>query len=245
MQNIPLDLIQNLNLSENEGRVYFAALELGQSTIQDIARKSGVKRTSIYNFIDGMKARGFITQTRKKDREYFSALHPKQLMAKEQLKIAQLDRLLPELMSIANRQRGRPRIQFFEGIEGIRLVHTYELAAKNEIVGWCDFNASVKLLGDDFYYDYFIPGRVRRGIWYRGIIDDTPVSRRYISRNNKDMRETKTLPVKGEILTETDIFNDSVVFMSFGAKPPVAVLIEDRAIATTMRLIWTAAWNTI
>ena len=32
-----------------------AALELGEATMQDLARKSKVKRTSIYNFIDKLK----------------------------------------------------------------------------------------------------------------------------------------------------------------------------------------------
>ena len=40
-------LTEALGLSEAELAVYLAALELGEAQIQDISRKSGVKRTSI------------------------------------------------------------------------------------------------------------------------------------------------------------------------------------------------------
>ena len=44
------ELIKSLGLSEAEIAVYLATLELGQANVQEISRKSGVKRTSIYNF---------------------------------------------------------------------------------------------------------------------------------------------------------------------------------------------------
>ena len=52
LQKHEAELIQTLGLSEHEAAVYLAALELGEANIQEISRKSGVKRTSIYNFID-------------------------------------------------------------------------------------------------------------------------------------------------------------------------------------------------
>ncbi len=245
MPTTPFDLIHNIGLTENEGRVYLATLELGQSTILEISRKSGVNRTSIYNFLENMKDRGLIIQTRKKSREYFSAIHPRQFLEMEKIKIKQFELLLPELTTLANRKHGRPRVQFFEGLDGVRSAYAHELEAKKEILSWSDFDACDKLLGKDFFEDYFVPSRMRRGIYYRGIVVDSPTSRRNVLNNNRRFRETKMLPMKGEILTEIDIFNDTVALMSFRSQPPVAVLIEDQALAATMRLIWTAEWITL
>ena len=76
---IPTSLLNSLGLSDAEGRVYLAALELGEASIQQLSRKSGVKRTSIYNFIDKLKERQVITETRKAKRSVYSAVHPAQL----------------------------------------------------------------------------------------------------------------------------------------------------------------------
>ncbi len=238
-------LIHNLNLTDHESRVYLATLELGQTTIQEISRKSGVKRTSIYNFLESMKARGLIIQTRKKNREYFSALHPRQFLEMEKVKIKQFERLLPELVVLATRRRGQPRVQFFEGIEGIRSVYALALSANKELIGWSDFDSRTKLLGEEFFTDYFIPARIRRGILSRRIVVDTPLARRMIAQNNKHLRETKMMPIKGELLTEVDVFNDTVTFMSFRSQPPVAVVITDQALAETLKLVWSIIWNSL
>ncbi len=245
MPSLPLDLIYNLGLTENEGRVYIATLELGYATIQEISKKSGVKRTSIYNFLGSMKARGLLTQTRKKNREYFVALHPKKFLEKEKVKIQEFEHVLPGLIAVVNRQRGRPRVQFLEGVEGVRLAYTHALAATKEILAWSDFQASVKLLGDEYFFDYFTPERIRLGITERVIVNDSPGARRYELHNKREMREMKILPTNAEVVTEINIFNDTVALMSFRSQPPVAVLIEDHAIATTMRLIWQSTWNAL
>jgi sugar-specific transcriptional regulator TrmB len=43
-----IKLIQNMGFSDKAAKVYLAALELGESTVQTLAKKSGLKRTTIY-----------------------------------------------------------------------------------------------------------------------------------------------------------------------------------------------------
>ena len=76
LENNEAELIQTLGLSEQEVAVYLAALELGEAHIQDISRKSGVKRTSIYNFIDALKERQLLSEIKKGKRKLYSAVSP-------------------------------------------------------------------------------------------------------------------------------------------------------------------------
>jgi len=46
------ETLLQMGLNEKEAKVYLACLELGGATIAEIAEKSGVKRTSIYNFLE-------------------------------------------------------------------------------------------------------------------------------------------------------------------------------------------------
>ncbi|MBI2590251.1 TrmB family transcriptional regulator, partial [Candidatus Berkelbacteria bacterium] len=49
--------LEELGFSENEARIYAANLELGPSTVADIARKAGVNRTTGYNILEVLVAK--------------------------------------------------------------------------------------------------------------------------------------------------------------------------------------------
>jgi sugar-specific transcriptional regulator TrmB len=71
--------LQQLGLNEKEARVYVAALEFGPTTIAKIAQKSGIKRTTIYEFLTDMSARGLIVASITGKRTLYSAIGPEGL----------------------------------------------------------------------------------------------------------------------------------------------------------------------
>ncbi len=66
MFSLPQNLLDALGLTEDKGKVYLAALTLGTAFMQDLARRSGVKRTTIYSFIEALTDQGFIVETKKR-----------------------------------------------------------------------------------------------------------------------------------------------------------------------------------
>src|SRR3989338_6843245 len=100
MKKLSEHLLASLGLNAAQARVYFAALELGQANMQELARKSGVKRTSIYNFIDELREKGLITEVKKRKRRLYSAVHPEHLVELEKMRLGELERLLPQLSAI-------------------------------------------------------------------------------------------------------------------------------------------------
>ncbi len=66
-------------MSDNETKVYLAALELGQATVQELGKKSGVKRTTVYTAIDGLKEKGIISQIKKGVKTFLIAESPEVL----------------------------------------------------------------------------------------------------------------------------------------------------------------------
>src|SRR3989338_185182 len=96
-------ILQNLGLNEKEAEVYLACLELGSATVQEVSDKAGVKRTSVYNFLEDMKARGFISEVRHGKRILLVPEEPHVLLKKAEEQKKQLEEALPEFMSIYNR----------------------------------------------------------------------------------------------------------------------------------------------
>lgn len=238
---ITKSLLSTLNLTQEEAAVYTTALQLGQATIYEIAKKSGVHRTSIYRFLESMAERQLLLATRKKKRTLYSAAEPEQLQEYIKLKAQEFGRLLPDLRAIQNSVHHKPRVQYFDGVEGIKLVYNDMLKEKRSFDGYGDFEFSVKLMGD-YFRDYFVPERIRRGMLWRGILRDSPAAREWGKLDNKDLREARFLP-HGDITTEINIYTNKVALVSFRSTPPFAVLIEDPDIARTQHVAWEALWN--
>jgi len=243
MKNFEKILKNTLGLTDAQAKVYLATLEIGEGNLQEIARKSGVKRTSIYNFIDELKAKGLLIETKKKKRKIFSAINPEQLIEVEKTRLAELERTLPELRAIYNKTRSKPKVSFYEGIEGIKEVYADMLADKHQIVAFEDLE-HMKIALPKAFYEYFPPERARRGILFRSILRDTPIARDFVEHNRQLLRQSKLLD-SGDWKTELNIYGKKVAMMSFRAKTPFCVLIEDEAIAETLRSVWENLWESI
>lgn len=235
-------LIKNLGLSKPAVAIYLAALELGEATVQEIARKSKVKRTSIYNFLDQLKDRQLIVETKKGKRSLFSAVNPQQLVEIGKVRLRQLEHFIPQLLAINNRSHKKPRVTFHEGIAGIKEVYNDMLEQKIPIICLSDQKHMWPTLGRE-YCEYFPAERARRGIPLRMIAADTAENREYAKNDKHLIRETKFISAESDLRTEISVYGNKLILASFRSSPPFSVLIEDRDIAETMRITWKELWK--
>lgn len=241
MKKLSNSLLHSLNLTEAQASVYAAALELGVANMQQLATKSGIKRTSIYNFIEEMKERGFIVEITKRKRTMYSAVAPEQLVEIEKTRLAELEHALPELRAIQNESMTKPRVAFYDGIEGIKEVYADILKDKKEIVAFEDLENMKKVLPDSFYR-WFPTERARRNITIKSILRDSPEARKITELDIRLLRKTKLIN-SSDWKTEINIYGDKVALMSYRTKIPFCVLIEDHNIAETLRSAWKELWE--
>jgi sugar-specific transcriptional regulator TrmB len=81
-----------LDLSEKEAKVYIASLELGLSTIQEIAGKSQISRSTTYEVIESLMEKGLMSALTKGKKKYFSAESPEKLMSLIDIKEGELEK---------------------------------------------------------------------------------------------------------------------------------------------------------
>ena len=235
-------LVQSLGLTQDEARVYLAALELGEATMQDLARKAKVKRTTMYNFIDELLTRQFLVEMRRGKRKIYSAVAPEHLVEIAKTRMWELERALPLLHAIHNRSAHKPRVTFHEGIEGIKEVYNDMLTTKAPIIGCSDYKHMWATLGKECC-EYFPPERAKRGISYTAIANDTPENRKHGATDKAVFRETKFIPARSDLRTEINIYGNKVLLASFRSHPAFAVLIEDADSAETLRLLFKELWQ--
>jgi len=79
MKTLSLEL-RKLGLSEKEAKVYLTALELGYTSVQKIAQHAEISRPTTYEIIKSLKEKGLITKSKDKQKNYFIAESPDNLL---------------------------------------------------------------------------------------------------------------------------------------------------------------------
>lgn len=127
-----------VGLREREAKVYLAALELGSSTAQQIAVKTGIQRGSAYAAIGILKKRGMMYESTKGKKQYFNAEKPTQLLQliqdekkRLQKREEELKASLPMLEALAISSE-RMDIKRFEGWDGLESIRNILLASKTK-----------------------------------------------------------------------------------------------------------------
>ncbi|MBM3261149.1 hypothetical protein FJY93_01885 [Candidatus Kaiserbacteria bacterium] len=235
------ELLHLLGMTDMQARTYLAALELGEGTMQALARKSGLNRTTIYTFIDELKERGYILETRRAKRRVYSAVHPERLVEMQRTRLGGLEHILPELLAINNQATNKPKVTFYEGLKGIEDVYADMLREKKEVVSYEDMD-NLKTGLPERFFNSFPKERARRDILIRSISRDTPFAREFSTKNRGLLRETKFIPA-GELRTDISIYGDKVALMDLRGSPPSCVLIENKNLADTLRTVWKQLWD--
>lgn len=236
------NILKNWGLSENEAKVYLAALELGQATVISLARKSLVKRTTIYTVIEELKAKGLVTETKKGTKTYFVAEDPEKLKELEEERLKDLEQSLPELKSIFNLMPGKPKVKFYEGVAGLKAVYEDTIKGQDDIVAFSDFEYMLKSMDNKHMMNY-VNRRAAKGISFKGIMRRSKAVDEYMPLNARQKREIKFLP-QADFSTEINIYGDKVAMMSF-RENLVGVIIEDKNIAETLRIVWQNLWQAL
>jgi len=242
MLNINLTL-QNLGLNDKETSIYLALLELGSGTVQEVAKKSGVKRTNIYNFIGPLKEKGIVNEVTEDEKIILIPENPQVLVKRAENNFHEIKTALPELMGIFNTPGNRPKVRYYEGTEGLRrgwddLLETQTKNAK--VYAFSDYEKMFGQFPADWLW-YVPETRVKKGIFFYCVAKDGTQGKKIKAKDKKQMRETKLFKDL-QLDTEINIYDNKVLLMSF-RKPYTAIIIEDQAIAVSMKSIWQGWWE--
>jgi sugar-specific transcriptional regulator TrmB len=236
-----LDELINAGLSENEAKVYLAALELGETSVYRLAKKSGVKRTTTYLAVESLKEKGLISAFHKNGVTICYAESPKKLTLVLEEKKKALDRIMPELLAFNNLIDRKPKIRYFEGPESYKEVFsdvlkypgTEMLATFNEKF-WNK---------DNYFVSYFIPKRKEKKIWARELFQDIPELRNLKREEQSHFFKSKLVPGdKFKIEIEMVIYgNNKVGFVSYDEE--IAIIIESQKIHDTQKSFFETIWS--
>ncbi len=241
MQNSQLlTKLVEAGLGEKEARLYLAGMELGASSIQQLARQAGVKRPTAYEIIEGLKLKGLFSVVSQGKRQQFLAEDPEGVLAIMKTREQAILRALPELRLLYTTGGKKPRIRFFEGVEGLKAMYWDTLESKGIILVYGSIDDMWEAMPREFIRAY-VKERTKKDIHIRGLVPNTSEAQEYVRRDKEEMRNLVLIPKDQFIFSnEINIYNDKVAIFSFPEK--IGVIIESKKIAETQRSIFELAW---
>lgn len=254
-RNILEKTLKNLGISGNELKVLTFLLEEGGSLkATEIARKVQINRTTLYGILNDLTQRGFVSSTGDTGVARFQSIEPRALVSMLERAKDALDKskedvqvIIPALESARkSNQHHYPRVQFFEGVEGIKQVYEDSIIQNQEkkMVGFINYETAIQTLGEEWAH-YFIQKRKKNDVFAETIATQTNVGREYKSKDKNQLRSIKFLPREYQFDIEIITYNDKTAFMSFDKENPVAVLIQDKKIAETFKNLFRYVNNSL
>jgi sugar-specific transcriptional regulator TrmB len=242
-------LIQT-GLATDQAAVYETLIKDGALPARDIALRSGIGRTLTYKVLDELVALGLIEKhDEPKKVATFSAVHPIKLKetVEKRLESAQsakanLESVLGKLTSDFNLVSGKPGVQFFEGLDGIKTVMDDTLTSKTEICAYIDIQAIEKYVPE--YSREYSRRREKLGIHKRNISIDTPENRFELEGYFPTVTEERLLPWHTTSFNTTlQIYDDKISYLNLNDTHQIGIIIADPEIYTMQKALFEVAWN--
>lgn len=236
-------LLTDLGLSEKEARAYVAILELGSASIKPVAQRSGVKRTSIYNFIDQLVGMGLVTKAKVGRATHYQAAPPSRLAELQRERLKAIDQALPEFVALYNTLSTKPRIYYFEGPEQVKNIVREELNCKKQASYIWPDETTTEAVGGRRFMQKIDTERIKKGVLIRSLRAHEPTKHLFeTSRQGKDyLREVRFAPLEYKVKMAMGLYDTGKV--SFFGNEGFGILIDSKDLHQLLSLLFELLWQ--
>src|SRR3989344_1216223 len=220
--------LEKLGLEEKEAQTYLSCLNFDPPTPSLVAKQTGLKRATVYFYLERMKEKGLIDWEVHKSRKRISVVSPKQgfkrYIAKQKERIEQSE----------------------EMVKGI-LAHIDKMLSSGKTIYW--FGSMEVFLsaagGQKEWYKMFTTRRLEEGAVTCGITDKRILQYPQFSEMKEARRSFRFLENDFEIPAVLALFGDSICLGSKQNNEIRTVLIENPLMAQTLTFLFRSLWSSL
>jgi len=249
MNDVFLKQLTNFGLSDKEAKIYLTLLEMELATVFEVAKHSGINRSSAYVVLESLKKKGLVGISDDKKVRHYIAASPETLIysartaAKKQEDIKSgIEAIIPELKALHKSTKRRPIVKIFEGENGAKEVYLSLFSTNTkEIRTYANPINIFKRIPD--FMQAFDKERVKRGIkmyvinpaskevleMYKHVSPGQPVEVVLIREN------------KFKFSSDMGIYGNKVSFIS--PQDNFGIIIESQEIADMLKNSFDLAWE--
>jgi sugar-specific transcriptional regulator TrmB len=107
--------LQEIGLTKNEVKIYLALLRKGALNPTKLAEITGLHRSYVYDTLDRLLEQGIINTILIKSKKHYQAVNPKVLRESIELRLKQVDSIIPALSSMFEAEKEETHIELHKG----------------------------------------------------------------------------------------------------------------------------------
>lgn len=232
--------LQELGLSEKEAQIYLALLQVDNESIQDLAKRTGINRTTVYPVLETLEKKGLVSEVQVGKKTHYEAAAPERLETfVERQKVVLEERserlkdIIPQIKGLEREKGERPIIKMFEGRDGAISAYEefYAFDPDKETIGGFVFNRD--MLVETFTKEElakFVKIRVGKEVGYVSLYSNKGGDVEFTTPGTRVRLDESKYPISCDI----SIVEDRVVITTLGDNVS-AFLIRSKDIAETLK----------
>lgn len=243
----------DFGLTEKEVKLYLTLLKSGPNTIMNLARETGIKRSTTHNNIEELIKKGLVSQTNYGERRMVVAEHPEKLtflMDQKRWDVKKLEEILPDVITRIvetvpeAKETTKVEVKYYEGDKGIKYAYEQILKA-NEVFTFLNVD---KLKTNFSEYIGIFADELKKRKDYKmfEIIE-------HHSRKSEDEDDYKLSNYKfkyvpsGITLNDTDIsiYDNSIALLNIQSGKSSAIIINSQSLAEALKNIHQMVWRVL
>lgn len=243
-----LSILKKLNLNDKEIKVYLKLLEYGAISVRSLAELTDINRGTTYDILKRLQELGLVSYYHQDTKQHFVAEDPEKLLkllASQETELHEAKEgirdLIPELKSLQEKEDNRPTTKLYEGKAGIRQILDDVLESVSKEINKEYFIYSATKSSEDINsaYPEFTKERIKRKIAVKAIS---------LAKGGRTsgLDERKWLATDEQSATFVIIYAGKCAFLSRNKSgQPVGVIIENKNIYETQKIIFDSLWKFI
>jgi len=239
------EVLQKMGLTENEAKVYMAAISLGPSPVLRLSRGAGVKRTTVYSVIESLKMKGLMGEEHKGLKTIFVATNPERLedVLDERKKV--LTKHMGDFTTIFNLRAGEGTLRYYESLEAVKGVYDDILKDVRPGDYYCVIGDVERLLElDQKFFAGFLERRSGKDLDIRLLYTDSERARygKQFARNFN--QQVKILP-EGTRLTTSLVITPQKIVINQYETPFSCIVIQTKSAIQMQKEVFEVMWRSI
>jgi len=248
--NLLISSLIEFGLSDKEAKIYISLLEFEIATVNQIAKVSGINRSSAYVVLEALKKRGLVSISEDKNVQQYIPTSPNVLLKtaealankQEQLR-KNIDAIVPDLKALHKGTTQKPVVRVFEGKEGLISLFEDSLTSKEKLLRvTSSFPNLLDVIPPNYFADY-LRRRIEKKIKMRGIQSKGGPIQDALDAMPKTFDEQILVGDKNfKFPSNIAIYDNKVVYISH-QHSGIGVLIESKEMADVMKSIFDLAFT--
>ncbi len=242
--------LQELGLEEKEAELYLACLKVSLTTPTQLARRTGLKRATIYFHIEKLEAKGLVAFEVRGARKYITALPPKQGLKKyisakkEQMLRSEeiIKDLVAELEKLPEEGVSNSRVFHYEGEDGIRFALDKILSLKQDLYWLGSIETLLGTVGERQLHNLFTLKRLAQETTAYAITDRRILKYPQFSQMIGNTRAMRFLDGDFTVPTVLGFAGDTIFLLSRQKSKIQVVIIENELMCQAVKFLFSSLW---